>query len=473
MYKDLREWLLEVERLGQVVSVEGAHWDLEIGALTELAQRTGRSVPTFLFDKIEGYPAGYRVCVNHLSSIERVALTLGLQGLRHPAEFVAAWRKKWEKLEPVPPRVVDTGPVMENVHIGDEVNLLEFPAPRWHEEDGGRYLGTASITITRDPDEGWVNVGTYRVMVHDEKTLGFYISPGKHGRIHRDKHFARGEPCPVAISFGHDPLLFVVGSNSMPTGISEYEYAGAIKGEPIEVIEAPLTGLPVPAHAEIVIEGEAYPGETKVEGPFGEWTGYYASNARPEPFIRVKSVLHRNNPIILGSCPFRPPHADSLVRSLLQAALVWNEMEKAGIPDIKGVRLHEAGKSFLIIVSIKQRYPGHARQAALVASQCRAGAYMGRYVVVVDDDVDIWDIDQVIWAICTRSDPEQSIEILRRCWSGPLDPAIAPESKGFNSRAIIDACRPWERKGEFPRTVGVSDDLAAKMKEKWAALGII
>lgn len=470
MYTDLRGWLQEVESIGELEVVKGADWNLEIGGLIELIQRSrpAGKVPALLFDEVSGYRPGYRICVNLFSSLKRLGITTGIRQTGSELEFIQAWREKWNSLSPIPPEVVDTGPVLENVHTGNDINMWEFPVPKWHKHDGGRYIGTANLTITRDPDEGWVNLGTYRVMVHDENKLAFYISPGKHGRIHRDKYFSRGEPCKVAISFGHDPLLFLMASNAFPFGQCEYDYAGAFKGEPVQVIKGPFTGLPIPAHAEIAIEGEAYPDERLPEGPFGEWTGYYASDTRPEPVIHVKTVMHRDNPIICGEPPMRPPTSDTLARGIMQAALIWDQMERAGVPDIRGVRVHEAARRFLIIVSIRQRYPGHSRQAALAAASCHAGAYMGRYVVVVDDDIDIWNTDEVIWAIATRSDPERSIDILRHCWSSPLDPIIEVERKGFSSRAIIDACRPWERRETFPKVVTVDEEVAKAVKAKWA-----
>lgn len=135
---------------------------------------------------------------------------------------------------------------------GDQVDLFKFPAPRYHEQDGGRYIGTASVTITKDPDSDWVNLGAYRVMVHDKNTLGFYISPGKQGRIHREKYFAAGQPCPVAISFGQDPLLFLIAGLAMPAGVCEYNIAGGVKGEPFEVVSGKVTGLCCSQHQAAV-----------------------------------------------------------------------------------------------------------------------------------------------------------------------------------------------------------------------------
>ena len=207
--------------------------------------------------------------------------------------------------------------MLENIRRGKDVDLLAFPTPRWFELDGGRYIGTGSVNITHDPEEGWTNLGTARVMIHDENTVGFYIAPGRHGRIHRDKAFLRGEPFKVAISVGHDPLIFLAGALEVPYGVCEYDFIGGIRGKPVEVIKGEFTGLPIPASAEIVLEGECVAGNEKTEGPFGEWTGYYGSSARPEPIVKIHSVMYRNDPIILGyTRKWRAP---------LKAALVWDD----------------------------------------------------------------------------------------------------------------------------------------------------
>jgi 4-hydroxy-3-polyprenylbenzoate decarboxylase len=314
-------------------------------------------------------------------------------------------------------------------------------------------------------------MGTYRVMVHDKNRVGFYISPGKHGRIHREKYFAKGEPCPLVIVTGLNPLLFLASCTEVPPNVSETAWVGGIRGEPINVVEGKITGLPIPADAEIALEGYAYPNEKMAEGPFGEWTGYYASASREEPVMQVKAIYHRNNPIIVGSPPNRPPDEQSYYRAFMRSALMWEEIEKAGVPDVTGVWCHEAGGSRLFTaVSIKQRYYGHSRQAMHIAAMCHTGAYLGRYVVVVDEDIDVLDLEQVVWAMCTRSDPERSIDFIKRAWSGPLDSAIRPEEKGFNSRALIDATRPWEWRDQFAKVNAPSPEVAKKAREKWGWL---
>lgn len=469
-YRDLREWISKAEGLEEVKTLKKCDWNLEIGAITELVARR-EDGPAVLFDEIKDYPKGYRVLSNSLSSRKRLALTLDMPAGETKMDFVRLWRERYKKIKPIPPKFVKDSPLLENVYRDKDIDLLKFPTPKWHELDGGRYIGTGSIDITRDPDEGWVNWGTYRVMIHDKDTVGFYISPGKHGRIQREKYISTGRPCKIAMSFGHDPLVFLAGSIEVPYAVPEYEFIGGVRGEPLELIEGEYSGLPIPANAEIVVEGDVIFDQAKIEGPFGEWTGYYASAERPEPFVKVRRLYHRNNPIMLGSPPGRPPAELGWYRSYLRSALIWDEMEKAGVPDVKGVWLTVSGGSRLVlVVSIKQRYPGHAKQAAVVASQCHAGAYLGRYVIVVDDDIDPSNTDDMIWALASRSDPETDIDIIRRCWSGPLDPIIQPGKKGFNSRAIIDACRPFEWMKDFPPVAESSKEVLDATARKWGKI---
>jgi 4-hydroxy-3-polyprenylbenzoate decarboxylase len=235
----------------------------------------------------------------------------------------------------------------------------------------------------------------------------------------------------------------------------------------MQVVKGPLTGLPIPADSEIAIEGEVAVEDVMPEGPFGEWTGYYASNQPAVPVIQVKALYFRNDPILCGFPLLKPSSGDNLHFSLMRSSLIWNALDEAGVPDVKGVWCHPAGGRFLTVLSIQQRYPGHARQAAMIASQCRSGAYLGRYVVVVDDDVDITNSEEFLWALSSRSDPAQSIEILRRAWSGPLDPRIAREEVGHSSRAVIDATRPYEWREKFPKVSGASRELKEKVAGDW------
>jgi 4-hydroxy-3-polyprenylbenzoate decarboxylase len=471
--RDLREWIARVDEIGELSRVDGADELTEIGGIVDLHMQDAGN-PAVLFDCIRGHEPGYRLVANVLTSNARVALTLGLSPSLTATQLVQACRESSRTVADAPAVTVEWGPVLENQHTGNNVDATRFPAPIWHSGDGGQYIGTGCIVVMRDPDTGWVNAGTYRVQLHDERTLGLYISAGKHGRLIRDKYWARGEACPVAVSVGHDPLLLMYGGLEVPFGQNEYDVVGAIRGEPLEVVRAPHTGLPVPASAEIVFEGEVPPNELRAEGPFGEWAGYYASGQKDEPIIRVQSILHRDDPIVLGCVPGKPPNDNTFYRSPLRAALIWDELEKSGVPGITGVWSHEAGGGRLFnIVSIRQMYPGHSRQVGHAVASCHAGAYANRFVVVVDEDIDPADTNEVLWALCTRTEVAEDIDIIKRCWSTGLDPMayVGVDSRSFfNNRMIIDACRPYDRLKTFPAVVRTSSTDAARLRERFPEL---
>ena len=473
-YADLREWLAEAERLGEVTVAKGLGKDEEIGQAAELVMHSDEA-NCVVFDDIPGHEPGYRVLVNFFGG-KRKNMTLGFPTDLSKIELSEAYYEAQLKdLTPIPYVEVGEGPVTENVFEGDDVDLSRFPAPFWHPDDGGHYIGTGSYDITVDPDSGWMNLGTYRVMVQDEKTVGYYISPGKHGRVHRDKYLARGEAMPTAIVVGGDPMTFLTACTEMPPGICEYDIVGAMRGEPLKVIRGRHTGIPFPADAEIVLEGFVDPEERRPEGPFGEWTGYYGSDMRDEPVMHVKAVYHRNNPIILGCPPQRPPDEMCRYRAVTRSAMLRDAIEKAGVPDVRAAWAHEVGNSrMLLAVAIKQRYPGHAKQAGHVAAMCHVGAYAGKYVVVTDEDVDISNLEEMTWAMITRSDPATSIDIIKDAWSTPLDPRIPPEEKAkgnmTNSRAIVDACRPFHWKDTFPPVNAPTQEVARKAREKFGYL---
>jgi 4-hydroxy-3-polyprenylbenzoate decarboxylase len=323
-----------------------------------------------------------------------------------------------------------------------------------------------------DPDTGAVNFGCYRVMVHDKTTAGLYITPNKTGAIIRKKYWDKGMSCPVAVAVGQEPFIFLAAAPwlGQKTGMSKYELVGHLRGAPVEVVREEVTGLPIPATAEIVIAGEVPPPEiaARDEGPFGEWTGYYASGTRPEPVIRVKALYHRNDPIILGMPPMKQRRTGSHFAIPTGVTNEREKLRKAGVEDVLDVwRLAVPG---VTVVQVRQRYPGHAMKAALAAS----GDYMGRFVVVVDEDINPRDPDEVLWAIGTRCDPETSITVLKACMSSALDPRIHPDRKKkrdfTSSRAIIDACKPYSWIKDFPPTNVASPELRKKTLEKWKEL---
>jgi UbiD family decarboxylase len=468
---DLRRWLDELRAMDELAELEGVSTDYEIGAVTDVnAKHHG---PALLFTRVPGYEGRGRVLSCALSRPRRLASALGLDADLDAQGLVRALQglpDRWRERAPeFPPRVVASAPVLEQVLGRNEIDMTTYPAPLWHEGDGGRYIVTGGGVITRDPEDGWVNFGTYRVMVHGPHELGVFIEPIHHGAIQMQRWHERGEPCPVVVVCGQHPLVHLASAMPMPWGTSELSYAGAMHGRPIEVIEGEVTGLPIPAAAELAIEGFVHPGDVRDEGPFGEFTGYFAGGRAPRPVIRVERVYQRQDPIIYGSLPSKPPFDHSYWRATVESALLMSDLAAAGIPEVKAVWKHEAGSaSFFTAVAIRQRYAGHARQTGLAAAAVSAGASMARYVVVVDDDVDVMDLEDVIWCMSTRTDPARSIQIVDGLPSNPLDPMVADDGRPWiASRAIIDACRPFDRRDDFAQVVAVRPELAAEVRAKW------
>ncbi len=469
---DLRDLLERFEEIGELEVIEGADWNLELATLAEVVcgRNPGRA-PALLFKNIKDYPENFRILSGAANSFKRLAIVLGFPEPEKELDLVRSYRDRMkEEFELIPPEEINTGPILENIDRDEDVDLYKFPIPFIHEHDGGRYIGTDDVVIMKDPDSGWVNAATYRVMVQDKNTTGIWMSPGKHGRMIREKYFAKGEPCPVLISCGQDPLLFLAGHSEVDINVSEFDYAGGHRGFPFETIQSEIHGLPIPAHAEIVLEGEVYGDETLIEGPFGEFMGYYASDASAQPTVKVRRVYYRNDPILTMAVPSRPPANFTFARATVKSAMIWDEIEKAGLPGVEGIWCHEAGAGRLFnVVSIKQLYPGHTKQAAMLAANCHSGNYAGRWVVVVDEDIDPSNIFDVIWAMSTRCDPPDDTEFIHNSWSTPLD-SMLQGPPYHNNRGIIDACRPWGWKDKFPRVAESNPEWKDRVMKKWPHL---
>jgi UbiD family decarboxylase len=471
---DLRAWLAAIEKLGELREVRGADWNLELGAISELnVKREG--APALLFDEVKGYPKGFRVLTCSTSSPVRLSSILRLPIQRTHKGLVEALRgrpAKWQAAAASFPRVeVSEGPALENVER--KPDLLKFPSPLWHEHDGGRYIGTGCSVVTRDLDSDWINVGTYRVQLLDARHVALDMVAGKHGRIHYEKHKAAGKRFPVAIVLGADPLAYLISGIEVPFGMCEYDYMGAILGAPVQVVVGEKTGLPFPAAAEIVLEGFVEPNDERTEGPFGEFHGYYPGKEGRAPAVSVEKVYFRNDPIVVGSPPAKPPNDYSYSKAVMRSALLHDALVAAGVPDVAGVWAHEIGGARMFnVVAIKQRYAGHARQAGHILSQCGVGAYMSRYSVVVDEDIDPANLQEVMWAVATRSDPAIDIDIIQRGMGSKNDPMFVayPYAAPFSSKAVIDACRPWDHLAEFPAVAEASKALQEKTRAKWKDL---
>lgn len=471
LFDSLREFVEALDKMGDLKKIDGAEWDLEMGALTELMWEAGG--PGLLFQNIKGYEGGTRVATNMFATRKRCLLALDMPLDLKEEEAIDRFEKSLAEVRPIPPRVVGSGPVSENVITGEKVDLLKMPIPRWHELDGGRYVGTGCLVIQRDPESGYVNVGTYRLQLHDGKTTGIYIGGSHQGSMIQKKYWKQGKSCPVAISLGPDPILFLMSSGGFgfPWGTSELDIAGHMKKRPVEVMIDEFTGLPIPIQSEIAFVGEIPPPdvESRPEGPFGEYTGYYASGTRPEPVIRVKTVYHRNNPVLLGSPPLMPkgPSGYSFALTVKKREIKRRLLER-GISDV----LDDCTLSIpgIEVIKIKQKYAGHAMEIGEAALEV-AGA---RMVVVVDEDVDVRDPWQVLWAMGSRCDPENAIKVVTGRQTHTLDPGLSPEKrkkKDFTvSKVMIDACRPYSWAKDFPPVNRCSKELRQKTLTKWKDL---
>src|SRR6516225_5817189 len=466
---DLRKCIEIAAEMGELEVIEGADPHLEMGALYELSLRKAVP-PILLFRKIKGFPDDYRVAVNVRSS---KVLNEG-----YGLELVQAYRKHRRKHSaPIPPQTVTRGPVLDNVKMDNQVDILAFPAPKWHAHDGGAYIGTECMVITKDPDGDWVNAGTYRVSVRDKRTLSIFIEPGKHADTIRKKWWARGKHCPMVVTVGQAPALGAAAA-AIPEHVSEFDVAGGPLGRPSPVAEGRLTGLPFPADAEIAYEGfMPSPQELSMdEGPFGEWPGYYTSSG-PEPVLQVKAIYHRNDPIQVAQPPARPIYPGTYFgtagSALLRAASLWDDLEAAGVPGIRGVwKMPGGGSRFINIIAIEQMHAGHAKMAGLVAAGCGSSTYLGRIIIIVDDDIDITNPAEVMWAVATRWDPKTATDIIDGVWTGYIDPMLLPERRAAgdltNSRIIIYAVRPYAWKDQFPKVNAVDPAYAAEVARKWA-----
>jgi len=475
--RDLRDWIAAAERIGLLKRItEPVSRNEEMGAITYMAhQEIG--APALLFENIPESPKGFRALWNPIgSSVDRFALAIGESGGLGLMDLIR--RCKTKLTQPIPPVMVeaDGAPINENHMRDDKVDVRIFPAARHWAGDGGEYIGTCDAIITRDPDGGWLNVGCYRQMVQGKNEVGLYLSPGKDARLHIERYWSRNEPCEVVMCWGIDPAMFIAASQTFPKTVSELDYVGGLMGRPVELVKGVATSLAYPAHAEIVAEGVIPPGAQKLEGPFGEFTGYYG---RPEDYaflVQVKAVHYRDNPILTHALMADyPANECALLYAVARSARIWNDLDRLGVPGIQGVYAHPAaaGGFAMTVVSLEQRYAGHAPQALALAAQCPGGAYFSKWIIAVDEDVDPSNMNQVIWAMSTRCNPAEDIDILRQTWSTWLDPTQnPPEERPYGSKALINACMEHRYLKQFSKRTKVRRSVYEQVAGRWSRLGL-
>ncbi|MCL5736759.1 MAG: UbiD family decarboxylase [Actinobacteria bacterium] len=471
--KDLREWIAACESEGELKRVKPeVDWELEIGHIATLNERAGG--PALLFEKVKGYDIP--VLASTLSTAKRLAITCGRPTSYTICDLAREWKDVIRQNKLVPPvEIRGEIPVMYDVIEGDKVNVYDIPSPRLYPQDGGRYLALACNFITRDPETGWVNLGTYRGMVMDEKAVGAnMMGKAKHGRIHIDKTLKTGTKMSAALYCGCDMSHLVVGSTMVPAQQDEYSVIGAMIGEPVEVFTSDLTGLPLPAHAEFILEGEIDldPASFRPEGPLGEYVGYYgASGEGTRPWLNVKRIYRRKDPIFVISTVGRPVGDAHMINSIGRTAYLWADLETMKVPGIQSVYCPpEAAGRFWAIVSAKITHPAGAERVAEAVSCSPTGHFGMKGIIVVDADVPADDMAGVWWSLACRYDPGNDTQIINKMRPTPFDPALPAGAKAVGSKILIDATTPveWEKK---PRLVELDETTTKTVLERWLDYG--
>lgn len=490
---DLRSALADLRSHGELTTVSReVHWNRELGTVSRVALQ--RKAPALLYDNITDYPRPSARCgkvtTNLLASHRRIAILLGLDPdtpyprlVEHVREFNA------KRLRPV---VVENGPVKDHIVTGRDVDLTDLPVPHWHYLDGGRYINTFGAVVTRDPDDGVMNVGVYRGMIVGRNKIAMLMVPSQHWGRHWAKWTERGEPMPVACVYGWHPVMDVLAGSPIPPGVCEYDVMGAYLGAPVPLVRCETVDLEVPASAEIVVEGHISPDPRTFEweGPFGEFTGYVSDVPKKRPAMEVSCLTHRDDPIFRGTLEGSIPGSSGencFLSSVQRAGIAWETLERAGVPGIKQVYVHPVANGTTVVVQIAKVHEGHAKMVAAALWSGNAALYRYKYVIVVDEDVDPGDYSAIDWAIAYRVQPgSDDIVVFPGSFGSPIDPSTPLEDRdvsrlgsGLWNRMLIDATRtfrypPQEAWGgrNFPPTVAPAAEDLDKVLGRWDEYGI-
>lgn len=472
MYNDLREFLdfLKTTDRLQIIKKEiDPH--LVVGAICR--ENQNRAGYGLVFEKVKGFNtplvAGVFGCKR---DIYAEVLGCGVS----TKELQKKWRDVYKN--PIKPKIVNSNqaPCKEIIIEKDQVNLYAdpFPVPTWHFHDPGPYLGTFHAIITRDPETGWLNFGTYRNQILDKNILGCLAAGYKHMGMHWGKWRDIGKPMPVAIAIGLDPYTIMTSCTGVPAYVDEYDIAGALKGSPIEVVQAENSDLLVPANAEIIIEGEMPIDDFwPHEGPFGEFTGFMGDGRKDSLYINVNKITHRKNPYFQGTYEGRPPSESSIIRSIGRSNALYEHLVSSGCPNIKDVCVTPAGAAGLsAVVSLKKSFPGHTRCA--MALTWGYSVLFCKHVTIVDDDIDVWNPDEVEWAVATRVQASRDIVIIQHGHTSTLDPSQVPSKRAWSDWLGIDATNPvdeyrWDG-GKMPFYAdSFSEELMEKVRKDWTS----
>lgn len=473
-YKDNREFIEALRESGELVTIEQeVDWDLEMGAIVRrVCEQEG---PAPYFKAIKDYES-FEALGAPLANYRKLAIALGLPAETSIAEIGRTYLQRTSG-KPIPPKVLsrDEAPCKQNVLLGDAANLFDLPAPMVHDGDGGRYLSTWHMIVAKDPDTGDVNWGMYRQMVIDEKTM---VGPVFHftdmGRMFWGKSVPRNQPLPFATVIGMDPLAGICAC--APLAIPEDGFCGMLMGEPIELVKCETNDLLVPAHAEIIIEGEILPGVGMLEAPHGEYAGYRVQAREERTVYRVKAITYRDKPILTLTNMGVPTHEGHLLRSFSLGLEMDKLLRSQGIP-ITGVYMMPESTHHLVVIGVHPEYVGIAQQCAQLVFGSKMGPWFHQ-VIVVDDETDIYNFSEVIHSFSTRCDPAKDIHVYLNSVGPPLNPYASPAARPVprGSKVCFDCL--WKAdwgEGDTPDMVTFSAaypmDVQEKVLSNWANYG--
>jgi 4-hydroxy-3-polyprenylbenzoate decarboxylase len=489
-YKDLREFIAALENQGELRRV-AAEVDpcLE---MTQIADRIcKRGGPALLFENPKGSDppapdpghrrAGMPVLMNAFGSARRMAMALGVTEVEEIAERIRGLlevqppRRLKEKLTMLPklgellsyvPKTVRRAPCKEVVM--DDPSLDVLPILKCWPEDGGRFI-TLPLVFTQDPRTGARNVGIYRMQVYDSKTTGLHWHPQKGGAEHSRLWRQQGERMPVAVALGGDPATIYAASAPVPNGLDELLFAGFLRREPVEVVKCRTVPLEVPAHSEIVIEGYVDAEETRLEGPFGDHTGYYSA-ADHYPVLHVTCITHRTDAIYPATVVGKPPMEDCYLAKATER--IFLPLIQLQLPEIVDINLPIEGVFHNVgVISIRKSYAGQARK--VMNAVWGLGQMMfTKIIVVVDEDVNVHDLGEVLWRLGNNIDPRRDVLFTE----GPVDVLnhASPEPN-FGSKMGIDATRKLPEEGHprrWPADVVMRREIVELVQSRWREYGL-
>ncbi len=406
---NFRQFLDVLSRQGELKEVDQeVDWNLEASAILAMIYRM--EGPAVLFNKIKDYPQGYRMAGALYSGPRRqpwrkMAMGLGID----PDEGYKKWQQEFNRRldHPIKPVIVQDGFCKEVILIGEEADIFKLPIPYVHLGDGGRYGGTLPVTVTRHPVRDWVNAGNYRWMAHDKQRLGGDFQPGQHMADMYYVYEKKGESMPFCMAMGVNPALDIAAGVSLPVGANEYDVAGGLQEEPLQLVKAETNDLLVPADAEIIIEGEVLPHERLEEGPFGEYDGFMTTRL-PQPVYRIKAITHRRNPILpVAPEGYRFNDTGAMSCGILSPVLQWR-LEKEGFKDVLFYNIPEASWAWPVVATKPISDTDLGKLISAVWSVPTMG-WLDK-LLLVDDDVDITSTEELLEILGTRLRAERVYE---------------------------------------------------------------